>query len=171
MSVIFGLGKRKSLSGAELYVRVFQLCSLLPLPFMLVLSSEAGIMTSDNALTFLADLGYASIPRAEAMLLSLIYRRTYNEILVYFILIAAALAWGLVAKKILGFEGSGGMTARKILFILILCDLAARIIPMRASVIFGTVPSVIGALIRLVCLALVAADIRAAKKEVMEEEK
>lgn len=58
----FGINDRKITTGADLYVLIFQISSLLPLPFMLMITGYPAVIGTKNILTFLAGIGFMAIP-------------------------------------------------------------------------------------------------------------
>ena len=99
--VEFGIEIRRKLTGADLYVRVFQICSLLPLPYMFVATAHPAILSTRNLFSILFDTGISALPRIEAFALSGLYRMTSSEVAVYFVILAAALALGVTAGHVL----------------------------------------------------------------------
>ncbi len=159
----FGINLRKTLTGAETAVRVFQICSLLPLAYMLVASGYPYLFTHESLFSVLFDLGIAAIPRAEALGLSLLYRKSGSEIVVYFVLLGFALLVGLAAKALLKGPERRVKTSRLVWAVLIGLDLILRLIPLPfAGLAFYA--SALGFAVRLGCLALILLDLRAAGK-------
>ena len=71
MKIRFGINNRKVINGATLYLRIFQIASLLALPYIFLINIYPAVITSQNLWSVLFELGIVSIPRAEALLLSL----------------------------------------------------------------------------------------------------
>ena len=97
----FGIDIRRKLTGADLYVRILQICSLLPLPYIFLARSHPPILSTRNLLSALFDTGVCALPRIEAFALSWLYRLTLSEVAVYFVILAIALALGIIAGRIL----------------------------------------------------------------------
>lgn len=158
----FGINKRRKLTGADLYVRIFQICSLLPLPYIFVATAHPAILGTGNPLSILFDLGMCMIPRAEAFGLSYIYRITYSETAVYFVLPVLALVLGVIADRMLRGDLKASENFHKTLAVLICLDLVIRIVPVRANLAFGIPAAIAGFAVRAACLYLVIRDLKAA---------
>ncbi len=157
----FGIDIRRALTGADLYVRCFQIASILPLFYIFTISSYPLIMTTVNPLSVLFDLGICMIPRTEAFLLSLLYRKTGSELFVYFLLLIIAIAVGFAAGRILRGNAALSVRVHKIVIVLIGSDLILRLLPLAGNRAFGLVPQIAGFLLRLICLVLLVSDLRA----------
>lgn len=162
MKVNWGIGDWKTVTGAHVAVASYQVASLLPLLYILGLLGYPAIITSKNALSVLFDLGIMSVPRAEALGLSLLYGATSNEVLVYFALLVPALVIGLVFGKLLIKGSPVCVTLRKTLAVFIACDLVLRVLPFGFNLAFGWPASIIGWLVQAACLAFVVLDLKAA---------
>lgn len=157
----FGFENRRQLTGADLYVRIFQVASLLPALYILILPGYPGIVTHRSVLSALFDLGFSALPRTETLLLSLLYRRTGSEILMFFALLLAALMFGILSKRLLARTPRA---TRLVCALLICADFALRLLPLRVNTAFGQPYSAIGFAVRVLCLALIAMDLNAAKQ-------
>ncbi len=159
----FGVNVRGKLTGADAAVRIFQISSLLPLPYIFLASGYQYLFTKYGLFSVLFDLGFAALPRVETLGLSALYRVTSSEIIVYFLMAALALAVGLAAKRLLRGKERRPVTVRVVWSVLIALDLVFRLVPLPfASLpIWALVP---GFLLRAACLALVLLDLRAVKK-------
>lgn len=160
----FGAATGRQLSGADVYVNVFQAVSLLPLPYMLVVSGYAGLVTRRNVLSFLFDAGCAALPRAQTLALSFLYGIFPHELVLYFSLPLLALVFGLVIKKLLRGSRKTAKTVRIVLCAAVAADLILRIFTPLFHIVFGWSAALIGLAVRLACLALVAGDLIAEKK-------
>lgn len=158
--VEFGIDIRRKLTGADLYVRIFQMCSLLPLPYIFLARPHPPILRTRNLLSVLFDTGISALPRLEAYALSYLYRLTSSEVAVYFVILAFALALGFISSRVLRGDPEVSIRFHKAIAVLIALDLAIRIIPVRANIAFGIIPSVLGFVIRAVCLYLVIRDLK-----------
>ena len=159
----FGVNIRGKLTGAELAVRVYQIAALLPLGYMLLASGYPYLLTKNGLFSVLFDLGLASLPRAEALGLSLLYRRSASELAVYFTMLALALTVGLLANALLKGGEKKPRVSRAVWASLIALDLVFRFIPLP----FAELPlyaRIVGFALRLGCLALILLDLRAAKR-------
>ena len=161
----FGAPERKTLTGAELAIRAFQVFSLLPIPYVLAIVGYPAIITTDNILSFLFGVGLTSIPRAEALLLSVCYRASLSEVAVVAILLAAAVVCGIVIRRLLARDDGSTVPLRRAYAAWIALDLVLRLIPMPFNLAFGIVAQLIGFCLRLACLALVVLDLREIGKQ------
>ena len=160
----FGLDWRHKRNGAEASVLVFQAMSLLPGLYIFGAAGYMALAARETLLSALFDLGMAALPRWEAAALSLLYRASGSEVAVFFALVGAALAFGLLAKKLLREKPRTALTARYVFAGLIAAELALRLLPLGVNRAFPTWAAVAGFAIRLGCLALIVLDLRAAKK-------
>ena len=166
----FGIDQRNRLTGADLYVRVFQIISLLPVLYVLVACVYPAVFTTRNVLSFLFDAGMSALPRWEALALSWLYRVTASEVLVCFALMAAALFFGLVAGRLL--KGvRRGRTVRAVLAVFIVLDQILLALPPSFRFPFGVPAAVTGFIIRLGCLALLLGDLLTARRDARERER
>ena len=162
--VRFGIDIRRQLTGADIYVSIFQICSLLPLPYIFIATAHPAIFSTHNLLSVLFDAGMTTLPRAEALALSFLYRLTLSEVAVYFVVLAVALALGLISSRVLRGNPEASVRFHKAASVLITLDLAIRIIPVRANIAFGLPAAAIGLAVRAACLYLVICDLKAAGK-------
>ncbi len=165
MRVEFGFNDRKKLTGAGLAVLVMQISSLLPLLYIILFDGYPSVITRDDIVSWLFDLGITAIPRWEALILSVIYRRYLSELAVYFLLAGIAFIYGIAAGKLLKSDPGKAALFRKILVVLLGVDLVIRLLPFRFNLAFGMPFAVISFLIRLGCLALVLKDFQAVRRE------
>ena len=63
MNIRFGLDNKKGLTGADLYLKIFQVSSLLAAGFILLTAVYPPAMTSRNLFTALFSLGLLSLPK------------------------------------------------------------------------------------------------------------
>ena len=159
----FGVGLRGSLSGAELSVRIFQGAALPPALFILLVSAYPPAMLHRGVAAVLFELGLSALPRWELLLLSLLYRLSGSEIALTFALLVFALAFGLIAGRLLRSKRSA-VVARRAYALLVLADLALRLLPFRFNLAFGLPFAIAGFLLRLGCLGLILLDLRAEKR-------
>jgi len=162
----FGLGFRKKLTGAELSIRLFQIVSLLPVLYILVASGYMALFTQKGVPEFLCSLGFSAIPRAEALGLSYLYSVTSGETAVCFCLLISALIVGVAANRLLKAKEKTAFTARVAYAALIGADLLIRLVPLSFNGAFGFWAAGCGFALRLICLALVTADLVFYKKSV-----
>ena len=161
--VEFGIDIRRKLTGADLYVRIFQICSLLPLPYMFLATAHPAILGTRNLFSVLFDTGISSLPRLEAYVLSCLYRLTLSEVAVYFFVLAIALALGFISSRVLRGNPEASIRFHKAAEVFITLDLAIRIIPVKANIAFGIPTAAFGIVIRAACLYLVIRDLKTAK--------
>ena len=158
----FGIDVRGRLTGADLAVRIVQIAAALPMLYFVILSGWLALLTQDTPLTYLFSLGVCAVPRAVALGLSALYRQTGGEVLFSMLLVAAALAFGVVMNRLLHSER--GRTARIVLVVLITIDLILRLLPLGFTKAFGLPCEIIAFALRAVSLTLVLLDLRAGKK-------
>ena len=163
----FGLDDKRRMTGAGLYVRVFQLASLLTPVYIFLVSGYMAIISRTGVFSVLADLGYSCIPRAEALLLSWAYRLTSSELTVHFGLLVFAFVFGLVVMRLLKKQ-STALWTRRVLAVLIAVDLLIRLIPLHFNLAFGLAAAIAGFAVRLGCLILILLDLRAHRKGIGE---
>lgn len=159
--VEFGIDIRRKLTGADLYVRIFQICSLLPLPYIFLARPHPPILRTRNLLSVLFDTGFSALPRIEAYALSYLYRLTSGEVVVYFVILAIALVLGFISARVLRGDPEASVRFHKVIAVMIVVDLVIRIIPVKANIAFGIIPAVLGFIIRVVCLYMVIRDLKA----------
>ena len=157
----FGINIRKKLTGAEIYVRVFQISSILPVLFVLAASGYTAVLTNRGIFSFLFRLGLSAVPSLEALALSLVYRRTASEVLLAFVLLGTALVFGLAVNRLLTGSHRTAWACRVVLLVLVGADLVLRLLPLGFNGAFGLPAAILGFVIRLGCLAFIALDLRA----------
>lgn len=162
MKIRFGIQHRKVINGATLYLRIFQVAALFVLPYIFLINIYPAVITGHNIWSVLFELGLVSIPRAEALLLSFIYRLTLNEIIVYFIPLVIAFVYGLILNRLLDGPEKRAVLVRKILIILIALDLVLRLLPFRFNYSFAWYFVVAGCLVRAACLIFLILDLKRA---------
>lgn len=163
MKLRFGVGVRASLSGAELALRCGQVISLVCALWLLAASAYRPMMLRLGAAAVVFDLSASALPRWWLLLLALFYRLSGSEVALAFVLLTAALAFGLAAGRLLRNKRTA-LRARKIYAALLLADLAFRLLPFRFNLPFGLPFAAAGFLLRLGCLALILLDLRAWRK-------
>lgn len=160
MKIKFGVKERKVTSGCGLYLKIFQISSLLPLPYIFLITVYPAVVSGNNIWSVLFDLGLVLLPRAEVLLMSFIYRLTLNEVIIYFIPLVLAFVWGLILKKILNGPEKSAILVRKILIIAISCDLVLRLLPFSFNYSYPWYFVVIGCLVRAACLIFLILDLK-----------
>ena len=161
----FGVQTDKKLSGAGVYTYVFQVASLLPLPYLLIASGYMGLVAKRGVLSFLFDAGFAALPRWLTLGVSSLYGKTARELIVYFALPVLALAFGLVMKKLLQGGEKTAKTVRIVLCAAIAVDLILRLFTPQFHIVFGWPAAIIGLAIRLAELGLIAGDLIVERKK------
>lgn len=169
--VRFGIDVRKKLTGADIYVRGFQIASMLPVIYLFTASGYMKILTKQGVLSLLFDLGAAVLPRGETLLLSSLYRATSSEMVMIFTMLGISLVFGLLSNIIFRENEARGIRARKVFIVLIAADLLVRLIPMKFNLAFGWPMAIIGFLVRAGFIALLIMDIRAAGNDKQEVKK
>lgn len=159
--VEFGIDIRRKLTGADLYVGIFQIFSLLPLPYMFLARVHPPVYSTRNLFSVLFDTGICALPRLEAYALSCLYRMTSSEVAVYFVILAIALALGSISGRVLRGNPEASIRFHKAAAVFITLDLAIRIIPVRANIAFGIPAAAFGLAVRAVCLYFVIRDMKA----------
>ncbi len=168
MKLKFGVNLRREKTGAEWYVVLLQAVSLLPAFYIVMASGYPYIMTEKSVLGALSNFGVSALPRAAALAVSLLYRKTGGEIVTCLALLAAALAFGLVMGGLLKGNYRTARASRVALVALIAGDLILRLLPLQCNRLFGAPVEIPAFLFRLVCLALVALDLRADRADAKE---
>lgn len=158
----FGIDIRGKLTGADLAVRIVQIAAGLPMLYLIILSGMPALLTQKSPVTVLFSLGVCAVPRAVALGLSALYRQTGGEVLFSMLLVAAALAFGVVMNRLLHSER--GRTTRVVLAVLIAIDLILRMLPLGFTKAFGLPCEIIAFALRSASLILVLLDLRAGKK-------
>ena len=159
----FGLNLRKVLTGAEVSIRIQQICSILPVLYLFAAASFPVVLTRRGVSSVLFDLGFSCLPRTEALAISLLYRVSRSEVLVNFLLLGFALVLGLVAGALLHGKTAGA--ARRFLVVWIAADLLLRLRPLGFNRAFGLPAAILGFVVQALCLALCILDLRAAKEQ------
>ncbi|MBO7730592.1 MAG: hypothetical protein J6S31_07035 [Lachnospiraceae bacterium] len=160
MKIKFGINDRKVINGATLYLRIFQISSLLPLFYIFLINVYPAVIMGQNLWSILFELGIVSIPRAEALLLSFLYKLMLNEVVIYFVLLVFAFVYGLILKKLLGGPEKRAILIRKILIILIFLDLVLRLLPFPFNYSFAWYFVVIGCLVRVASIIFLILDLK-----------
>ena len=151
------------LSGAKISVRIFQISSLLLLPYILVAAGSYSLFLQENFFSFLFRLGLESLPRLEVLLLSYLYEGTLSEVLVYLAAELIALAWGVIAGRLLASK----KTQRAVVYLiaaLIALDLILRLLPLHINELNEIGWRAAGFAVRLAGLGLIAAGWAAERK-------
>ena len=159
----FALRPEKKLSGAEAAIRIYQIASILPIFYIFAVSGYMSLVTRRGVLSSLFDFGICTLPRAQALLLSFIYRLSSSEILVNFIILFMALAAGLIMNSLL--RGKGAKGVRIALAVFILCDIVLCLLPLPFNKSFGIVFSILAVAVKAVCLVFIILDLRGSSKE------
>ena len=161
----FGIDVRRQLTGADLYMRIFQICALLPLPYLFLAWAHPVILETRNPVAAMFDIGICALPRVEAFALSCFYRAKLSEMTVYFVILIIAIALGFAAVNILRGNPEISIRMHRIFAVLIACDLVIRLIPVKANIAFGLPAAIAGFAARAVCLWLIMFDLKAYKAE------
>ena len=127
------------------------------------------MLTSRNVFSVFFDIGFSAVPRIESVPLSFVYRKTLGELYFYFALPVTALIAGILLIRLFSAKGRASLVGKVIYAALIAFDLAVRLLPFRFNESFGLLYGIIGFAARLVCLALVIADIIMTVKRKKEE--
>ena len=157
----FGFDSKKTLTGADAYVRIMQTAAMLPAAYILIASGYLYVFAVNGLLSLAFDIGITALPRWFVLILSFVYRKTASEVIVFFMMTAGALVFGLILDRLLKGKEEIQKKLRCILIALIAVDLILRIIPLGFAAQFGTAVSIVGATVRIACLGLLLMDLRA----------
>ena len=163
--VRFGIDVRRQLTGADLYVRIFQVCALLPLPYIFIAWADPVILETHNPLAAMFDIGICTLPRVGAFAVSCLYRAMLSEMAVYFVILIPAVALGFAASNVLRGNPELSVRVHKVFAVLIACDLVIRLIPVKANLAFGLPAAATGFVIRAICLYLLVRDLKAEREQ------
>ena len=161
--VAFGIDIRKKLNGSDLYVKTFQIASMLPVLYLITASGYLGLFAKGGPLAWLFELGMSALPRWMVLGLSYLYRATSSEVIALFAMLVIALFLGLFSNKIFRKDEARGIRARKVFMVLISLDLVLRVLPFGFNMAFGLPFEVIGFAVRLLSVAALYMDIKAHK--------
>ncbi len=162
--------KDKKFLPTRVYVILFQIISLLPLPYIMLSTSSHSIYDGKGIFGVLCSLGISSLPRAEALGISCVYRLVLSELAVYFMLLVAALILGVAVKKLISVSDKCAKITLTALSVLIFADIIIRFIPFRFNKIYGPVFWAVSVLIRAVFLILVLSDLLKLMKKAKDTE-
>ena len=163
--ICFGIDIRKKLSGSDLYVKTFQLASILPVVYLFMASGYMAIFSKNTIFSVLFDIGVSVLPRVETMALSYVYHSNDNEVTVVFAMMVIGLILGLLSDKIFRENEKRGIAARKVFIALIALDLVIRLLPMKFNLAFGLPMAVIGFIVRAGFIVLLLMDLKAVKNK------
>ncbi|MBQ7715197.1 MAG: hypothetical protein IJT70_04930 [Clostridia bacterium] len=152
----------------RIYLILFQFISLLPLPFIMLSTSSHSIYDGKGILGVLCSLGISSLPRAEALGISYVYRLVLSELAVYFLLLIIAVIFGFVMKKLISSSDRCARITLTIVACLIFTDILIRFLPVRFNTLFGPVYWAVSILIRAAFLILVLTDLFKSFKKTSE---
>ena len=161
--IAFGIDPRKKLNGSDLYVKTFQIMSMLPVIFVAVASGDLKLYSSGGPLAWLFELGMSALPRLEMLGLSFLFRETSSEVIMTFVMLAIGLILGLLSNKIFREEEKRGVAARKVFMALLAIDLIVRLLPLDFNRVFGLPVMAIGFVLRAACIAALYMDLKAYK--------
>ena len=165
MKVRFGINVRRVMTGADLYVKIFQFSALMIVPYILIASGHMAIFKTNNPVSLMFDLGACLIPRTELLVLAYLYKYSMSEIMILFICLAMALIWGLLTSHFIQEYGDTGRRIRKVMILLIAADLILRLLPFSFNITFGWPMAILSFLVRLACMILVLMDLRSDNKK------
>ena len=161
--VAFGIDIRKKLNGSDLYVKTFQIATMLPVLYLITASGYLGLFAKGGPRAWLFELGMSALPRWMVLGLSYLYRATSSEVIALFAMLVIALFLGLFSNKIFREDEARGIMARKVFMVLIALDLVLRVLPFGFNMAFGLPFEVIGFAVRLLSVAALYMDIKAHK--------
>ena len=161
----FGLNIRNKITGADLYLKLFQISAVLPVLYILVLSGYPSIITRKSFAGFIFEIGISLLPRAESLLVSFLYKSRLSEMLAAFIPLIIALIYGIIANKLVKKDDKISRTVHIVFIVLIAVDLAVRLIPLSFNSKSGLAVWIITFLIRALCLVFNILDLHFYKKQ------
>ncbi len=161
--IVFGIDPRRKLNGSDLYVKTFQIISMIPVIYVAVASGDLKLFSEGGPLAWLFELGMAGLPRLEVLGLSYILRVTSSEVVITFVMLGIGLILGLLSNKIFREDEKRGVAARKVFMALILIDLIVRLLPLKFNLVFGLPMMAIGFILRAASIAALYMDLKAHK--------
>ncbi len=164
MKVKFGTNVKKEPSGTDLYVRIFQLSSLLSMIYIFIASGYT-MLVEKNVFSVLFDVGISALPRGEALLLSILYRKSKSEVAVYFAALVFALIFGVISSRLLRASKKASVLTRYVFIVFIAADLIIRFLPLHFNTVFPLYAAITGFAIRTVCLILIILDLKKAQRD------
>ena len=166
--IAFGTDLRRKLSGADLYIRILQITSILPVLYIFIATGAPKLLLGRSVFSLLFDTGMSALPRAESLFLSWLYRYTSNEVIVYFAILFIALFAGILGNRLFRDNHKNGQNTRKVFAVLLAADLIFRVLPFSFNLAFGFPAAAFGFIVRLACLFLILLDLRADRHAVRE---
>ncbi|MBR0373046.1 MAG: hypothetical protein IJH91_00795 [Mogibacterium sp.] len=163
--VRFGIDVRRQLTGADLYIKIFQVSAILPAVYIAATAAYPPLLIQRSIFSAVFDLGMSLLPRALTLALSSIFRVTGSEVRICFIPLVLALALGLIGDRVLRGSRRRAILVHKVCIALIAADLMLRLVPLRYNLVFGWPAAIAGFLVRAVCIALLVLDLRADRKQ------
>lgn len=162
--ITFGTDLRRKLSGADLYIRILQISSVLPVIYIFIVTGAPALLVNRSVFSVLFECGISALPRGESLFLSWLYRCTSNEVIVYFVILFIALFAGILGNRLFRDNHKNGQTTRKVFVVLIGADLLLRLLPFSWNTAFGLPAAIFGFAVRAVCLTLILLDLRASRQ-------
>ncbi len=157
--------KRWKLTGADSAILIFQVVSLLPLLYILVITGDNSVLLRKGIMHTVFNLGINGLPRLEVLGVACIYRLLHNEIIVFYAILLTAFIVGLVMKRKLPGKGPTARRTRWFLIIWVACDLVLRLVPIRLNTAYALPYRIFGFVVQAVILALLVWDLRRLPKE------
>ena len=145
-------------TGADIYVLVFQSISVIFPLFVIATALYPDMLFLGGVVSFIWNFGICALPRVETVPLSLLYRLTSGETVVALAVLAVAIAFAVIAKRLFSEEKTA-FASRVTVVCLIAADLIVRLLPLHSSRVFGLPEEICAFVFRLVCLGLVAGDL------------
>ncbi|MBO7375491.1 MAG: hypothetical protein ILO42_00130 [Clostridia bacterium] len=145
-------------TGADIYVLIFQSLSIIFPLFVIATALYPDMLFLGGVVSFIWNFGICALPRAETVPLSLLYRLTSGETVVALAVLAVAIAFAVIAKRLFSEEKTA-FASRVTVVCLITADLVVRLLPLHSSRVFGLPEEICAFVLRLVCLALVVGDL------------
>ena len=169
MKVQFGLKLTKRITGADICVYIQQFAAMLPVFYVCIASGYMATLTHRTVFSVLFDVGLSALPRALVFGISKLYVLAKSELLFCILILAYALALGLIANRLFHIKRDRSRIAHFVFIVLIAVDLVLRLLPFEFNRTFGTAPAIIGFVLQLASLVLLVFDLIADRKRGNDE--
>lgn len=159
MKVQFGLKLIRKITGADISVYIQQFAAILPVLHISLAAGYMALLARSTVSSFLFDVGVSTLPRAVVFGISRLYGLVKSELLLCFLILAYALALGLIAHRLFHIKRERSRVCHWIFIALIACDLVLRLMPFEFNRTFGVAPAIIGFVLNLAGLVLLVLDL------------
>ena len=164
MKVQFGLKLVKKITGADIHVYIQQFAAILPVLHISLSAGYMALLARSTVSSFMFDVGASTLPRAVVFGISRLYGLAKSELLLCFLILAYALALGLIAYRLFRLKRERSRVAHWIFIALIAFDLVLRLMPFEFNRTFGVAPAIIGFVLNLGGLVLFVLDLIADRR-------